>query len=257
MEEPPPKEKKVPEELTCPEWMMTMGDCMSLLLTFFVLLLTFSTTSKSKLMDVIGVMKGAFSFVKAEMVKDETAYNEGSFEDGEDRKVYNRDGSSNMRLNTSSILRLKKVMEENLDEVGFKYPLEIKKLDQGFAIDVAVEDIFLAGTTKLSFKGKKVVNEVGNIAKSLLTEIRITSFMNKRAVSKRFNNDWKEGVERNMALARILRDEFDIRESRFSTAINILKGSTTAENVNKVKIMFVEKLNVNEMSIGEFLNGSN
>ena len=49
--------KSAPEELTCPQWMMTMGDCMSLLLTFFVLLLTFSTTSKSRLMDVIGVIK--------------------------------------------------------------------------------------------------------------------------------------------------------------------------------------------------------
>ena len=37
IEEEEPREKTGPQEDTCPEWMMTMGDCMSLLLTFFVL----------------------------------------------------------------------------------------------------------------------------------------------------------------------------------------------------------------------------
>lgn len=48
------KERKKPEEITCPEWMMIMGDAMSLLLTFFVLLLTFSSMNDANLMNVMG-----------------------------------------------------------------------------------------------------------------------------------------------------------------------------------------------------------
>jgi chemotaxis protein MotB len=255
MEDAPPKEKKTPEELTCPEWMMTMGDCMSLLLTFFVLLLTFSTTSKSRLMDVIGVMKGAFSFIKTEMVK-ESAYNDGSFDEADQRKVSN-EGSSSLRLTPNSIMRYKTIITENLGEVGFKHPLEMAKLDQGFAIDIAAEDVFLEGTSKLSFKGNKLINEVGNLTKNITNEIRITSYMDKRAVSKRFNSDWKKAIEKNLTLARTLRDKFSVAESRFSVAVHVIKGSTSAQDFSKIRIMLVDKLDVNETSISEFLKEPN
>ena len=64
-EEPPPKRKKA--ELTCPEWMMTMGDAMSLLLCFFVLLLTME---EAKLMNVSGVLQGANAPADFESYKD-------------------------------------------------------------------------------------------------------------------------------------------------------------------------------------------
>ncbi len=67
-EEPPPKRKKA--ELTCPEWMMTMRDAMSLLLCFFVLLLTISTMEEAKLMDVSGVLQGANAPADFESYKD-------------------------------------------------------------------------------------------------------------------------------------------------------------------------------------------
>ncbi len=52
-----PRKKKVDEG--CPLWMMTFGDCMSLLVTFFVMLIAFSNTEEAQLMEVLGAMKGA------------------------------------------------------------------------------------------------------------------------------------------------------------------------------------------------------
>ena len=154
-------------------------------------------------------------------------------------------------------MRYKKIITENLNEVGFKHPLELKKLDQGFAIEVAAEDIFLEGSSKLSFKGTKLVNEIGNISNNISNEKRISSYMDKTAVSRRFNEDWKKTVEKNLTLARTLRDKFDINESRFSTAVHVIKGSTSSQNFSKIRIMLVEKLDTNQMPISEFLNEAN
>jgi len=52
------------EEGGAPEWVVTFGDLMSLLLCFFVLLLSFSETSKAKYKQVAGSMKEAFGIQK-------------------------------------------------------------------------------------------------------------------------------------------------------------------------------------------------
>ena len=42
-----------------PSWLTTFGDLMALLLTFFVLLLSFSTTSQEDFNSAIGALQGA------------------------------------------------------------------------------------------------------------------------------------------------------------------------------------------------------
>lgn len=58
------------EEGGAPEWMVTFGDLMSLLLCFFVLLLSFSETDKAKYKQVAGSMKEAFGVQKKVKVFD-------------------------------------------------------------------------------------------------------------------------------------------------------------------------------------------
>jgi chemotaxis protein MotB len=54
-----PNKRKASGDATCPLWMMTFGDCMSLLVTFFVMLISFTNLEEEKLMDMIGSLKGA------------------------------------------------------------------------------------------------------------------------------------------------------------------------------------------------------
>ena len=44
---------------TCPLWMMTFGDCMSLLVTFFVMLIAFTNTETQQLLEMLGGLRGA------------------------------------------------------------------------------------------------------------------------------------------------------------------------------------------------------
>lgn len=254
---PEAKEKKEPEELTCPEWMMTMGDCMSLLLTFFVLLLTFSTTSKSKLMDVVGVMKGAFSIMKVEMVKDESAYNEFDFKDNEERRISNVEGASSLRLTSNAIQRKFKILEATIAEIGFKYPLSLSKLDEGIAIEIPADEIFVEGTSTLTFNGKKVIQEISNIAFNITNEIRIISNLDKMQMSGvTVNQEWLKANERNMKIVRMLVDDFSVNESRFSIGVKVKDQSTDKHKFSKITIVFVENLQVKEVGIEELLKGA-
>jgi flagellar motor protein MotB len=51
--------REPPEELKAPQWMLTFGDFISLLVTFFVMLIAFSSFEEAKLAAMIGSLKGA------------------------------------------------------------------------------------------------------------------------------------------------------------------------------------------------------
>jgi chemotaxis protein MotB len=262
MDEEEVEKKEPPAELTCPEWMMTMGDCMSLLLTFFVLLLTFSTTSQSRLMDVIGVMKGAFSFIETTNLinKEETAYNDNaSDEDNPDSVKHPKDASS-IRLSSNSIQKKFKDLSESLSDVGFKYPLEVKKLAQGYSIEVSIDDIFVGETTVLTANGQKLVSEVANVSFNINNEIRIMSYLNPEYMKgSKLGNAWVTSLERNHKLADVLNDKFNIKKSRFSIGTSVMSDadlSKNSKNYSIFKIIFMEKLDIKSVSISELLKDS-
>ena len=62
---PKGKKKKDDEPPGAPAWMVTYGDLMSLLLTFFVLLLSFSVMDESKITQAIESVQRALSFLPA------------------------------------------------------------------------------------------------------------------------------------------------------------------------------------------------
>lgn len=65
-EAPPPEPEPCKCEAGAPKWMVTFGDMMSLLLCFFVLLLSFSTTDIIKYEQLKGSLKDAFGMAKTD-----------------------------------------------------------------------------------------------------------------------------------------------------------------------------------------------
>ncbi|NQZ56866.1 MAG: hypothetical protein HRT88_05265 [Lentisphaeraceae bacterium] len=251
-----PKEKKVPEEMTCPEWMMTMGDCMSLLLTFFVLLLTFSTTSESRLMDVIGVMKGAFSFIESQTImnKEQTAYNTDPYEEEDALTIRNIEGHSDMHLGPLDIQHRVKDLKETLNSIGFKHALELNKLDQGVAIEIAVDDLFGPDSVKLTYKGKKLIAGIADIADNTLQEIRVVNFIKPEAMGKFMSASENAAKHRNFVIAKFLTEKYAIKESRLGVGVTVDRGGGAfSESINTIKIIFVESLNVKEVGIAEMI----
>ncbi|MBL7033684.1 MAG: OmpA family protein [Candidatus Delongbacteria bacterium] len=57
------RKPQVDDEIMAPGWVVTYGDLMSLLLVFFVLIVSFSTTERIKFRKAIGSLKGGTSFL--------------------------------------------------------------------------------------------------------------------------------------------------------------------------------------------------
>ena len=62
------KEKKCPDCPEMPSWLTTFGDLMALLLTFFVLLLSFSSTNAEQFENAIGSLQGALGVLDGDPI---------------------------------------------------------------------------------------------------------------------------------------------------------------------------------------------
>ena len=62
------KKEKCPACPEMPSWLTTFGDLMALLLTFFVLLLSFSTTSEEDFQEAVGALQGALGVLDGEPI---------------------------------------------------------------------------------------------------------------------------------------------------------------------------------------------
>lgn len=62
-----------PEPLSAPEWIVTFSDVISLLVTFFVLILTFSTLETQELEKLQGAMQGSFGVMSKNYVSNRSS----------------------------------------------------------------------------------------------------------------------------------------------------------------------------------------
>ena len=168
--------------------------------------------------------------------------------------------ASTIRLSSNSIQKKFKDLTESLSDVGFKYPLQVNKLDQGIAIEVSIEDIFDGETKNLTYNGQKLVQEVANVAINIQNEIRIMGHLNPEdMVGTKLGDAWMTALERNMKLADVLNDRFGIENSRFSVGISVLTNKEMQDrnqSFSRVKIIFMETLNVKNIDVRELLKDS-
>jgi chemotaxis protein MotB len=141
-----------------PEWMVTFSDCMTLLLTFFVLLLTFSSFDDRVFRNLKVVYARAFTNISVERRSDRDAIQDMS----PIRHVVELDKGSEK---PTTILGL----QENLMRVT--PPVH---LDRGMAFLFSSKRLFLGKGTALSSEGRQVMDLVASFLKKVPSRIVIS-----------------------------------------------------------------------------------
>lgn len=146
-----------------PAWLATFADLMSLLMCFFVLLLSFSEMDLQKYKQVAGSMKLAFGVqrvVKADAIPRGTSVIKQEFSPGkpdptiikEVRQSTENESRDELRVNSpisEEIQELMRVIEDKLDQEISDEVLEVILLDDGVMVRVREADAFPSGSAAL------------------------------------------------------------------------------------------------------------
>ena len=176
----PPKKKEPP---SCPGWMMTFGDSMSLLVTFFVMMIAFSSLEEAKLAAMVGVLRGAFGAVDVRMSEGAvesmaiTDVDKSIPDSGLDHAI--RGESPDLRFLTAEEMAdalpdfINEIRQHSADVLSDRLLIQI--LDEGLSIILQTTDIFEKGSTDLTQDCQPLWQGIASLLLGRNNDLRITS----------------------------------------------------------------------------------
>lgn len=182
-----------PDEIKpgAPEWVVTFGDMMSLLLTFFVLLLSFSSMEASKFKQIAGYMREAFG-LQAEM-------NYSGVPMG--TTIMSTD--ARRQRESAEELNLVQSIRREMERAGVTKGSSVRVTEQGVSVAIEGEMLFSAGSADLNPGVLPLLNSIAEIAATRTERLDIEGHTDDLPISNaKFPSNWELSSARAGTAAR-------------------------------------------------------
>jgi chemotaxis protein MotB len=196
------KEEDCPEGL--PAWLATFGDLMSLLLTFFVLLLSFSTMSVTRFQHAMGALQGALGVLSGEPqlslpIRQSMPKTEGNLSQAE---TMSKAGSE---------------LEHAIEEAGLQGDVHLEESTSGIIIRVSDKLFFENADAKVLESASIVLDAVGKAIAQIPNAVNVQGHTDSRIINTpNFASNWELSGMRALSVARYFIDKWNIPPERIS-----------------------------------------
>jgi len=217
-----------------PAWMATFGDLMSLLLTFFILLLSFASMDIVKFRDALGSIQetlgvnpasgtGVFSASNSPVAV--SAPVTPAFQPRPAaRTVLKKDLNKEVAQKVRQLVRRKRLDEE----------VSVESTARGVIVRVKGQLFFNPGTADMKQEVRPLLDEIAGIIRKNPYSVAIEGHTDNIPIrSRRFKSNWELSAARAYSALRYLTDEQGIDSGRLSIAgfadTRPLDGNDTSE----------------------------
>lgn len=192
--------KRKPEENTepsAPFWMVTYGDMVTLLLTFFILLISFSNMDEMKFAVAARSLQGALGVmekykVEMQMMKETPG--------GEDDLLIRSDVYERLE-------RFEQVMQDKID----KGDISVEYVKNGLLIQMGSKLLFDLGDADLTSDSYPILKMVAATIKDHASEVLVGGHTDDLPISsEKYPSNWELSGARAMSVVRYLIDEGDV-----------------------------------------------
>ncbi len=167
-------ERKPPETtgpMPVPAWMLTYADSMSLLLTFFVLMLTFSTTNDDDFQTAAGGLTSALGGLPGGTVDSAPSIVEERIADHGRASARGPEGPPELGPVSSKILSIHVRIKERFEGTA----VTVAAGRRGFIVRLPSDRIFDGPTAMLSESGRREIAAVASVIRYLPNDIEIAA----------------------------------------------------------------------------------
>lgn len=235
-----PRKRRKPDDINPNAWMDTYADTITLLLTFFILLYSFSTTDNEKLRLIAAALKGQVNGVpmKLEDVPDIT---DQDIEQGIGEK--------------SPYQILLEDIQEIIDKNGLTETVKIREEDAGVVLQLSESILFDLGKSDLKADSTPILEVISGLIPSIENEIMVQGHTDNIPISSgTYESNWELSTSRAVNVVKYFIETKGFDPTRFSATgygeYRPLVDNTTEENraINRrVDILIVQqKENVEE-----------
>lgn len=188
-------------------WLTTYGDMVTLILTFFVLLYSFST------LDVVKFQKMIFSFRGAIGVID------GGKTFEEDKAVFSgktMTDSGQSRKQTPDILRVAQKIQAIVQDEGLEKEVTVTVDQRGVVVSIAEGLLFAEGQYDLAPGGEKVLSIIGMMIKEINNDVSVEGHTDSTPLKRNsvVRDNWALSALRAARIISFLAEEAEIPSQR-------------------------------------------
>lgn len=203
-----------------PAWLATMGDLMSLLLVFFVLMLSFANTDKQLFLQAMGSIQNALGVIQDD--PGQFQMQSSSLIEWSEKKstpfvdVMELDQSKKAPSMDQQIMQKvqQSIAENNLSRI-----VEAESSERGVIVRVKGGALFKAGSDKLLPVSFVFLDEVIRITEEFPYELSIEGHTDDAPINTpRFPTNWHLAAARSIAVLRYMIDAGDIDPSRIAAS---------------------------------------
>jgi chemotaxis protein MotB len=182
-----------PPPAGAPEWVVTFGDMMSLLLTFFVLLLSFSTMEAQQFKMIAGYMREAFGLQTKENY---TGVPMGT-------TILSTDARQSTRADDD--MSLVKAIRKEMERAGMTEHASVQVTERGVAVRLDGEVLFGSGRSRLKSEAMPLLDQIGQLAAAGEGSIEVEGHTDNVPISSSlYPSNWELSSARAGAAARYL-----------------------------------------------------
>lgn len=176
------------EELTAPFWMTTYGDMVTLMLTFFILLVSYSTIELEKFRGAMESLKGALGIFEGHESPQKSPYI--NF----DTSVSSRRADLHNRAKQMEAL----ILSEELQDI-----VEFEVLEGGILLRLGQEVLFDLGKASIKPEAKPILSTLSKVLKENLKEIQVEGHTDDIPIhTRRFPSNWELSAARALSVVR-------------------------------------------------------
>ncbi len=187
-----------------PAWMATFADMMSLLLTFFILLLSFAEMDIVKFKDAMGSINQALGFMPE---------NTGLFK--QDSSPIDHQNPKSVPIPTIIAVttndRIIEELEQLISEMGLEDDVEVEDSSRGVILKVQGKMFFNRGTAELKPESNEVLNRIAGLMKKFPNNVSIEGHTDNVPMrGGRYSSNWELSTARAFSALTYLQDHSDV-----------------------------------------------
>ena len=191
------KEVECECEEGAPAWMATFADLSTLLLTFFVLLLSFANMDVVKFREMMGSMKDAFGYQKENFGN----WNPEQLSEKPTEAAKIEAAVTTAKKDLETLMKI----EARLEKQKLEDRVEAEVSPRGVIIRVKNSLMFSGGTDRLKPESFPMLNEIIKVLQEFPCDIMIDGHTDDVAIrTRRFPSNWELSSARSIAVMRYL-----------------------------------------------------
>ena len=233
------RKKRKPDDINTNAWMDTYADTITLLLTFFILLYSMSSTDNEKLKVIAAALKGEITGIPTKLEDTPDAL-EGVLEQGIGLK--------------NPYDALVEQVQDIINESGLTESIKIREEDTGIVLQLSESILFDTGRADLKPESTKVLDIISKLIPSIQNDIMVQGHTDNVPInSSTYKSNWELSTQRAVCVVKYFIENKGLDPTRFSATgygeYKPLVDNTTSENraINRrVDILIVQQKEIEE-----------